>query len=277
MNRRPLLQTLATGGVLALAGCIESLPFAGDSPETSDVFEDYWYEETELAVRFRDDVDVKQAVLFNSDTDVEYETIERPGNTVRFSVVFPDRLETYLTHRPALRVKAETANGWARQSVWEPVHGAVRSVEPLADGRARFDIENQTPAPILARFVAIYGHVPNPTIDPQHDSFDRSSFDLGPGIVGVGANRPLSPSRTDLVVPPEETRPFETLYAPFAYRDGADAEGCLGDERTGTTALVHGSGLNASYGFTYRLEGEPTAPKGRESATVCSGVGSDAE
>ncbi len=115
-------------------------------------------------------------------------------------MVFPDRLETSLTTHSALRIKAETGDGWAEQSVWEPVHGAARNVEPLPDGRARFDIENRTHASILARFIAIYGHVPNPTIDPQRDSFDRSSFDLGPGIVGVGSNRPLSPSRTDLVV-----------------------------------------------------------------------------
>ncbi|ELY89238.1 hypothetical protein [Natrinema altunense] len=183
-------------------------------------------------------------------------------------MVFPDRLETYLTTHLALRVKAETGDGWAEQSVWEPVHGAARNVEPLPDGRARFDIENRTHASILARFIAIYGHVPNPTIDPQRDSFDRSSFDLGPGIVGIGSNRPLSPSRTDLVVPPEETRTFETVYAPFAYPNGADAEDCLGDERTGTIALVHGSDLNASYDFTYRLEGKPAALEGL-TASVC--------
>lgn len=277
MNRRPFLQTLATGGVLAAAGCVASFPFTASGPETADVFEDYWYEETDLVVRFRDDADVERATLFDSSADEGYETVKRPANPVRFPVVFPDRRETRVTHRPALRVRAETPDGRTRLSVWEPIHGAVRNVESLADGRARLEIENQTPAPLLVGFVAIYGDVPNPTIDPQADSVDRSSLDLGPGVVGAGENRPLSPSRSDLAVPPEETRSFETTYAPFAHPDGVGAAGCTGDERTAKTALVYASGGSSAYGFTYRLTGEPIELEGRDAA-VCreadSGAGS---
>ncbi|WP_235920868.1 hypothetical protein [Natronorubrum halalkaliphilum] len=138
------------------------------------------------------------------------------------------------------------------------------------DSRARLDIENQTSVPLLVQFVAIYGDVPNPCVDPQGDSFDRSASDLGPGVVGAGSNRPLSPSRTDLVVPAAETRAFETTYAPFAFPDGADADACTDDDRRGTVAIVHGSGGSAAYGFTYQLEGEPTSIEadGLE-ATVC--------
>ncbi|WP_247000337.1 hypothetical protein [Halosolutus gelatinilyticus] len=171
-------------------------------------------------------------------------------------------------------MKAETPDGWARHWFLGLVHGYAQTVEPLPDGRARLEIENQAEAPLLVRFVAIYGDVPNPTIDPQGESFDRSSLGVDPGVVGVGANRPLSPSRTDLVIPPKKTRSFETTYAPFAFPDGADADDCAGDERRGKVAIVHGSSGSAAYDFTYRLDGEPTALEGR-TATVCDGEGSD--
>ncbi|WP_137290108.1 hypothetical protein [Natronorubrum halophilum] len=270
MNRRSVLRALATGGVIASAGCTESFPFASDQLSREDVFAGYRYDGTALVVEFRDSIDVQRTVLVDSETDEEHETVDHPTATVRFPVVFPDRLETYVTRQPALSVRAETPDGRARQSVWEPVHGAVRNVEPLADGRARFDLENQGHAPLLVRFVAIYDDVPNPTVDPQSDSFDHSSFDPGPGVVGTGTNRPLSPSRTDLVVPAGETKPFETTYAPFAFPDGATRADCDGDERTGKTAVVHASGGSAAYGFTYRLEGESTALEGRE-VSVCDG------
>lgn len=273
MNRRPFLQTLATGGVLASAGCVDSLPIARTDPDASAVFEDHWYDETDLVVQFRDDVDVQQVALFDPSTDETYETIERPSNPVRFPVVFPDRLETYVSD--SLRVEAGTSEGTVDKRVGEPVHAATSRVEPLRDGRARFDIENQATAPLLVRFVGIYGDVPNPTIDPQRDSFDRSTFDLAPGVVGIGDNRPLSPSRTDLVVPPAETKSFETTYAPFAFPEGAGSDDCAGDERTGTIAVVHASGGSAAYSFTYRLEGEPTPLEGQEPVAVCDGTGSD--
>ncbi|PCR92605.1 hypothetical protein CP557_04300 [Natrinema ejinorense] len=266
MNRRPLLQALATGGALLSAGCTESLPLTGTRLETDDVFGEYWYEETDLLVQFRDDVDVEQAILVDSSTDEEFDRVEGPVGTVRFPVLFPNRLETALSSYPGLRVRAETPDGTAHLSVWEVIHGVTSAVEPLPDGRARFTLENQGDAPLLARFVAIYGDVPNPTVDPQADSFDPSTFDPGPGIIGIEENRPLSPSRTDLVVPPGETKPFETTYAPFAFPDGVDAADCAGDERTGRIAVVPGSGGSMAYDFTYRLEGEPANVEGRAAA-----------
>lgn len=264
MNRRPFLQSLAAGGALLTAGCVESLPFSTTRLESDEVFDDYRFDGTDLVVEFRDDVE--RAVLYELGRDDAYETIDRPGSTVRFQVVFPDRLETYVSM--SLRVEAETADGAAQLGVGGPVHPYVTAVEPLPDGRARLEIENQTAIPLLVRFVAVYGDVPNPTVDPQGDAFDESSFDLGPGVVGVDENQPLSPSRTDLVVPPEETRPFETTYAPFAFPDGATTADCDGTERTGSVAVVRGSGGSAAYSFSYRLEGEPAELQGR-AAMVC--------
>lgn len=265
MNRRPFLRSLATGGSVLTAGCAGSFPFVADPPDESDVFADHRFEGTDLVVRFREAVDVRKAVLFNSATETTYETVERPPRTVRFPVVFPDRMETYVAD--SLHVKAETPDGWVRRWIPEIVHGHVDSVEVLPDGRARFEIENQADAPLLVRFVGIYGDVPNPTVDPQRDAVDRSSLGVGPGVVGVGRNRPLSPTRTDLVVSPGETAAFETLYAPFAFTDGADPA-CDGGERTGEITVVHAAGVNASYTFTYRLDGEPTPVEGHEAA-VC--------
>ncbi|TYL36617.1 hypothetical protein CV102_21435 [Natronococcus pandeyae] len=268
MKRRPFLQVIATGGALLSAGCMELVPSTATRLESEDVFEEYRYEETELVVQFRENVDAERAVLTELGTDEEYETVERPGSTVRFPVVFPERRETYLSY--SLRVAAETSDGEARLRVGGPVHAYVNGVEPLPDGRARLEIESQTDAPLLVGFVGIYGDVPNPTADPQSDSFDRSTLEAGPGVVGAGENRPLSPSRTDLVVPPGETRSFETTYAPFAFPDGAGPVDCDGTERRGQVAVVHGSGGSAAYGFTYRLEGDPVAVEG--DGTVCDGA-----
>lgn len=266
MNRRPFLRALVTGSTLLTAGCTESLPFATEGPSEADVFDAHRFEETDLVVEFRDDVEVEKAVLYNSATDEEYETVERPGRAVRFPVVFPDRLETYVGR--SLHVRVETPAGSTNRWIPEIVHGYVRNVELLDDGRARFEIQNQGEAPLLVRFVGVYRDVPNPTVDPQAESFDRSSFDLGPGVVGVGRNRTLSPARTDLVVSPGETVPFETTYAPFAFLGGTDAADCDGGERTAEIAVVHASGGSASYTFTYRLDGEPTHVEGH-AAAVC--------
>ncbi|UPV73668.1 hypothetical protein M0R89_14110 [Halorussus limi] len=269
MNRRPFLRALATGSALLTTGCTESLPFAADGPTAADVFADHRFDGTDLVVEFRDGVEVESAVLFDSSTDEEFETVERPAGAARFPVVFPDRLETYVAR--ALYVKAETPDGRVRRRIPETVHGYVEGVEVLDDGRARFEVENQGEAPLLVRFVGISGDVPNPAVDVQADSFDASWFDLGPGVVGVGRNRTLSSSRTDLVVSPGEVAPFETTYAPFAFPDGADAADCGGDERTAEIAVLHASGGSAAYTFTYRLDGEPTAVAG-ESAVVCGGA-----
>jgi len=166
-------------------------------------------------------------------------------------------------------VRAETPDGWTSKWIPETVHATTRNVEVLRDGRARFEIENAGGASLLVRFVGIYRDVPNPTVDPQSESFDRSSFDIDPGVVGVGPNRRLSPSGTDLVVSPGETAPFETTYVPFAFPDGAGANACDGDERTAQIAVVHTSGGSASYTFSYRLEGDPGALAGGP-AEVCS-------
>lgn len=267
MNRRSFLGTLAAGGALFTAGCAESVGFADSPPDPSAVFEDYRFDGPELLVRFREGVTVERAVLFDSATDEEYGTVDRPTVTVRFPVVFPDRFETYVSR--SLHVKAETPDGWTSEWIPETVHATTRNVELLRDGRARFEVENVGGAPLLVRFVGIYGDIPNPTVDPQSESFDRSSFDLGPGVVGVGSNRPLSPSRTDLVVSPGETVPFETTYAPFAFPDGAEPNACGGGERTARIAVVHASGGSASYTFSYRLKGEPSSLPGG-TAEVCS-------
>jgi hypothetical protein len=267
MNRRPFLHALASGGALLSSGCVERLPFGSNPPKADAVFDDYRYEGAELVVEFSSDISIKQAVLYHSGTDEVFETIDHPRETARFRVVFPDRLETYVSK--SLHVKAKTSGGWVNEWVWGPVHGAMHNVEVLQDGRARFDLENPGEAPLLVRFVAIYGDVPNPTVDPQSNSFDHSSFDLGPGVVGVGPNRPLSPSRTDLVVPPGETKPFETTYAPFAFPDTAEAADCSDTERSGTIALLRPSGGSYAYTFTYQLSGESAAVEG-QAATVCT-------
>ncbi|MFC4550164.1 hypothetical protein ACFO3H_07590 [Halorussus sp. GCM10023401] len=231
------------------------------------MFEEYRFEGTELVVEFRDTADVRKVVLYNSSTDEEYEVIEHPPSVVRFRVVFPDRMDTSIAD--SLHVKAKTSDGWAEEWISETVHAHLEGIEVLQDGRARFDVMNQGRAPLLIQFVGIYGDVPNPTVDPQNDSFDRSSLDYGPSIIGIGENRPLTPSRTDLVVPSGETASFETRYAPFAFLNGADAADCSGKERTGQLAVVHASGGSASYSFSYRLSGDPTAVEGR-SAEICN-------
>ena len=269
MNRRPFLHALATGGALLTAGCAESLSLDTDQPKAFDVFENHRFEGTELVVQFRDGAEVQNATLVNSSTEEEYETVEQPSESARFPVVFPDRLETYVSN--SLHVRAKTQDGWVRKWIPETAHGFARNVEVLQDGRARFEIENQGEAPLLVRFVGIYGDVPNPTVNPQRDSFDRSSFAFGPSVFGTGHNRTLSPSRTDLVVPSGETAPFETTYAPFAFPNGTDPDSCDGDERTAEIAIVHASGGSAAYTFPYRLDGDPTPVEG-QAATVCGGA-----
>ncbi|WP_135851271.1 hypothetical protein [Halorussus salinus] len=269
MNRRPLLRALATGTALLTAGCTDSLPFVADPPTESAVFESHRFEGPHLVVEFRDDADVERAVLYNSATGEEYATVDRPPGEARFRVVFPDRMETYVGR--SLHVRAETPDGRTTRWIPERVHGYVDGVDALPDGRARFAVANQGDAPLLVRFVGISGDVPNPAVDVQSDSFDRSSFDLGPGVVGVGPNRPLSPSRSDLVVSPGEVAPFETTYAPFAFPDGIDAADCGGDERRGAIAVLHASGGSASYTFRYRLDGDPISVEGK-SAAVCRGA-----
>lgn len=272
MNRRSLLQSLIAGGTLLTTGCVGSLSSTADQPEAPHVFENYRFDGTDLVVKFRDAAGVQNAVLYNSSTDEEYETIKQPPGTIRFPVAFPDRLETYIAD--SLHVKAKTSDGWARQWIPEIVHAHTEDVEVLRDGRARFEIENQGEAPLLVRFAGIYGDVPNPTVDPQSESFDRSSLNFGPGVVGIGQNRPLSSSRTDLVVSPGETEPFETTYAPFAFPNGADIEDCDGEERTAKIAIVHASGGSASYTFSFCLDGELTSIEG-QAAEVCNSA--DAE
>lgn len=267
MNRRPFLQSLAAGSALLTAGCVSSLPITANQLETADVFEDYRFEGTELVVEFQNTADVQRVVLYNSSTDEEYEVIEHPPGLARFQVVFPDQMDTYIAD--SLHVRAKTSDGWAEEWIHETVHAHLEGIEVFQDGRARFDIMNQGQAPLLIRFVGVYGDVPNPTVNPQSDSFDRSSLNYGPSIVGIEENRPLTPSRTDLVVPSGETALFETTYAPFAFPNGADAEDCGGQERTGQLAVVHASGGSASYSFSYRLSGDPTAVEGR-SAEICN-------
>lgn len=286
MDRRSFLRTLAAGGTLVSTGCVGSTSVRdetsgslalSDPPDVSGVFAGHRFDGTDLVVQFRDGVDVRRAVLGNRATGAVYETIERPTDTLRFPVVFPDRLETHVSG--SLTVRAETEAGWAREWIPGTVHGAVRNVTVLPDGRARLEIQNQGNAPLLVRFVGIYGDVPNPTIDPHGDAFDRSSFDRGPGVVGVDQNRPLSSSRTDLVVHPGETAPFETTYPPFAFPDGADPHDCESNERTASIAVVNASSGRSTETVTVRLGGTPAAVDGRTSnsdgrptADVCTDV-----
>lgn len=253
MKRRKFT-AIFTSGLSLTSGCI-GLPLTVNNQNSSDVFQSYSYERTELVVRFQDEAEVKEAVLVNRTTDEQYQTISQPSNSVRFDVVFPDRLESYISKD--LYVEAKTSDGWVSQWVWEPVHGVAQNIDVQSDGRASFDIHNTGIAPLLVRFVGIYGDVPNPTVDLQSDSFDRDSFELGPSIVGSGRSRPLNPPRTDLVVGPGETVPFETIYRPFAFVGGAPEGACDGTERSGEIGIFHSSGKIASYTFTYSASGGP--------------------
>ncbi len=253
MKRRRILATLGTAAVGSLAGCAGSLPFGSDPPEAAAVVEGFRFEGTEVVVRFGEAFEIERATIYDSDSDTRYASVERPGRDCRFRVLFPERLETYATR--SLHVEVETTDGTVTEWLWEgPAHGHVSTVHVGPEGQARFEVTNQGETPLLVRFVAITGDVPEPTVDPQGDSFDRSALGFGPGVVGTGPNRPRSPDRSDLVVSSGETAPFETTYAPFAVpEDGGDE--WRGTDRTGHVTVVHGSGGSARYDFTYRLDG----------------------
>lgn len=242
MSRRQYLGAL-TGSTVLVAGCLDS--FGDDDRDEDEVFADYWYREYELVIEFRNDVDVNTVRLL-SDESQEIERVEGPVGTARFPVLFPDRLDTHLNSKPPVRVEAETAGGTARMSVWEPIHGVVRDLEPGPEGRARFRIENQGDAPLLVWFVSVHGDVLKPAADPASEAFELDSFRGGPGVVGIGENCVQYPERPDLVVPGGAELPFETTYRPFA-----DDEGSVGKERTGTVSLVQASGGINSYTFSY--------------------------
>jgi hypothetical protein len=248
MQRRALLHALAAGGVALGAGC-STLGVGDQSPAFDDVVAAYRYEGPELVVEFADDAAVTRASIYDGDTDDEYAAVENPPRTARFRVVAPARLETYATN--SLHLAAETDGGTVRERVGPAtVHARARNVRPGPDGRALFDLENQTEAPLVVRFVAVHGDVPNPTVDPGADAFERADLGFGPGVLGTGENRPRTPDRTDLVVGPGETVPFETTYAPFASPEDAPAEG---GERTGAITVVHAGGGSARYDFEYSL------------------------
>lgn len=242
MNRRQYLSALA-GSTVLLAGCLDSF---GDTDRNQDkVFAGYRYSEHNLIVEFHDDVEVETARLLG-ERSIEKERIEEPVGTVRFPVVFPPRLDTHLPSRPPIRVEAETEGGTARISVWEPIHGTVRDLEPGPDGRARFRIKNHGTAPLLVRLVSVHGGVPEPAADPTGDVSDFDSVWGNPGIIGTGENRVQYPERPDLVVPGGAELPFETTYRPFTDDGGSAAE-----ERSGTVSLVQASGGINSYSFSY--------------------------
>lgn len=258
MKRREFATIFASG--LSLASGCTGLSSTGTNQNSSAVFQSYNYERTELIVRFQDEATVEKAALVDRTADEQYQTVSHPSDSVRFDVVFPDRLASYISKD--LYVEAKTSDGWVSQWVWEPVHGVAQNIEVQSDGRASFDIHNTGTAPLLVRFVGMYGNVPNPTVELQSESFDRGSFELGPGVVGAGRSRPLNPSRTDLVVGPDETVPFETIYRPFAFVDGAPDGTCDGTERNGEIGIFHSSGKIASYTFTYSASGGPVAVGG---------------
>jgi len=251
MRRRQVLGTLSAAAVGSIAGCARSLSFGGDSPDASSVVERYHYEGAELVVQLSEDFDIEQVSIYDSSSDTQYASVERPSSNCRFQVVFSDRLETYATK--SLHLDVETASGTVTEWIWKgPAHGLASGVDVGPEGQARFEITNQGGTPLLVRFVAISGDVPDPTVDPQDESFDRSALGFGPGVVGTGSNRPQSPNRTDLVVSPGETAPFETTYTPFAApEDGTTDRG--GTDRTGEITVVQASGGSVKYDFTYSL------------------------
>lgn len=254
MNRRRVLASLSTAVFGSVAGCTESLPFGSDPPDATEVVNSYHYQGTELVVQLSEEFDIKQASIYNSSSDAEYASIEQPSSNCRFQVVFPDRLETYATK--SLHLKLKTARGTVTEWIWKgPAHGRVSDVDVGPEGQAQFDITNQGERPLLVRFVAISGEVPNPTVDPQSESFDFSTLGFGPGVLGTGSNRPQSSNRLDLVISPGETAPFETTYAPFAVPADSNAEWDR-SERTGEITIVQGSGGSTKYDFTYRLNGQ---------------------
>ncbi|MFC4405121.1 hypothetical protein [Haloarchaeobius iranensis] len=247
MERREALRSLAGAGVLAASGCLGIVGLGSEPPAAGDVFEADRYEGRDLVVELADDVPVQESTLYDSATGTEHETVDRPGKRVRFPVVFPDRLESYVDR--GLSVKAKVSGGWVRRWVWRPVHGSVESLEVLADGRAKLDIESQAEAPLLVRYVGFTGAVATPTADAREGSFDATQLDAGPGVVGVDEDRPPSPRRSDLVVPGGETKTFETLYAPFAPDAARGERTSGGGDRTVWVSLVHGSGGVTSYSF----------------------------
>lgn len=234
-------------------------------PASSEVFKRHTYDGTKLVVEFQENVEIEKAVLVNHTIDEEYQQITQPGDSVRFDVVFPDRLESYISK--GLDVKAKTADGWAKQWVWEPAHGAMRNVEMLPDGRASFEVHNVGVASLLIRFVGIYGDVPNPTVDIHSDSFDMDSFEQGPSVVGSGRRQESNSQREYLVVGPDETTQLETTYRPFAFSSDTSETACDGSERTGEIGLAQFPKKNISYEFTYSLSGEPVRIDSDDSAS----------
>jgi hypothetical protein len=249
MKRRQALATLSTVAAGATAGCAGSLPFGNDPPDAASVIKGHHYEETELVVQLSQEFDIEEASIYDSTSDTRYASIERPSSECRFQVVFPDRLETYATK--SLHLDVQTASGTVTEWVWTgPAHGHTTAVEVGPEGQAQFEITNQGDTPLLIRFVAISGDVPNPTVDPQDESFDRSALGFGPGVLGTGSNRPQSPDRLDLVISPGETAPFETTYTPFAVPEASPTE-WDGTDRTGEITIVQASGASVKYDFTY--------------------------
>ncbi|WP_226480682.1 hypothetical protein [Natrinema amylolyticum] len=228
-------------------------------------------------MEFQDNVEIEKAALVNHATDEEYQQITRPEDSVRFNVVFPDRLESYISKD--LYVEAKTADGWIKQWVWEPAHGAMQNIEMLSDGRASFEVHNTGTASLLIRFVGIYRDVPNPTVDIQSDSFDIDSFEQGPSVVGSGRRQESNSQREYLVVGPDETTQLETTYRPFVFSSDKSETACDGSEHTGEIGLVQSPGGTVSYTFTYSLSGDPVRVdsddgSSREVTETCSSFNS---
>ncbi len=260
MNRRLFCRSLSVCGSVILTGC-SALPSFRRRLDSDSVFESHRFDGTDLLVTFRDSVDVTSASTINGRTSVVYERIDEPARTVRFQVIRPTALETDVGLQ--LHVRATVGEKTASKRIPCHVHGHIHNCEILSDGRVRFDLENQAIAPLLVRFISVYGDVPNPAVDPTSDSFEWSELPATPGVVGVESDRPVSPMRSDLVIEAGKVRTFETTYAPFAVPGGA---GCESKERYGSIAVVHGNESTAAYDLQYRLGGMPTEVDG---ATVC--------
>lgn len=242
-----MLKSLVGGATVTTAGYLfytDSGSNNGDDTVEERGFDRYRYEGRELVVDLQE-FDEVEAVTFLTSVQgetTEHESVSRPGETVRFPVILPDRLETRMTRRVGEYVRVTTPAETRRLSVGEPVHGAVRDFSVRDDGQAEFAVENLAAAPILTRFVAIHGdEVPNPTVNPHDDSFDREQ--LGePNVVATGGDPTDSGDRSDLVVPPGETISYRSTGKPFTTAVGEDS-------REGMVTLVYGAGGSSGWSF----------------------------
>jgi hypothetical protein len=257
MNRRSLLASLATGTIITTTGYLGAVAYndSRNSATYSDTrdsgggitqsgFDDYRYENNELVVDLQGFDEVEEITFRTSayGETIEHETISEPGDTARFQVVFPEKLDTRMTKRMGEHLLVTTAEETTRLSVSEPVHGVIKDVIVRDDGAVECAVENLAAAPILTRFIAIHGDaVPNPTVKPWRDSFTRDSLQE-PNVVGTDVHAGDTDDRSALVVPSGETVSYRSTDEPF--RSAGDPDG-----ETVRLTLVYGAGGAATWSF----------------------------